>query len=183
MMRLCTAVPARSHAGISRTGRRCLRRGGWRRACRGQCPCAKASGDTSSPQVRAAGGLPPEARRAKGGAGSGNRTRILSLEGSRHTPQAHDFKQTCATIPGMFTPNTFNGLQLDVHRFCALKKQANAAGAACHPFPWRPSMKLEEKIAEMLRAAAGWRGAVGVLRRKRKLAHGDEPRRQPSPRV
>ena len=38
---------------------------------------AKASEGTSSPQVRAAGGLPPEARRAKGGGARRNRTADL----------------------------------------------------------------------------------------------------------
>jgi hypothetical protein len=44
-----------------------------------QPPFAKALGDTASPQVRAAGGLPPEARRAKGGGAEGNRTPDLVI--------------------------------------------------------------------------------------------------------
>ena len=64
----------------------------------------------------------------KYGAGKGNRTPILSLEGSGHKPDQSDFKQPCAEIPCSFTLNEIKSLRECRHTFSGtLAKQDRAA--------------------------------------------------------
>ena len=59
---------------------------------RPQSSYAKATEDTPSPKIRFRESYwrkPPEARRAKGGAGDGNRTHVTSLEGWGSTVELH----------------------------------------------------------------------------------------------
>jgi len=82
-------------------------------------PFAKAPEGTSSPthfvRIRASGGLPPEAQRAKGGAGSRDRTGILSLEGSLKAAHPIEIKRPCVTVPRLFTLKSNSDLRSRCH--------------------------------------------------------------------